>query len=141
MAAPAPSLGTQEGPYSALSVPAMSWRIEMRAALETRWWRQRRRPVSGRSDALVRFHQKVLDNPLRSEYPPPALEECIVQLDKRLNKNRPDDRTQADPRVVIGVGNIGVAIATAYSPASSGPAFACPGAAETWRGIHGGIPL
>lgn len=86
--------------------------------------------------------KKGLDNPPSLEYSPLALEDCTVKLEKRFNKDRPGDRTQADPRVVIG----GMALSTGYSPAEGHGAFTASlhdigGTAETWRGIRGGVPL
>ena len=60
-----------------------------------------------------------------------------MKLDKRFNKSRPSDRTQADPRVVIGIR----ALATGYTPAEGRPACANSETTETWRGIRGGVPL
>ncbi len=53
----------------------------------------------------------------------------------KLNKNRPTDRVQIDPRVVIGV-----ALPTGYRPGSGSPAFVETENAD-WRGIHGDTPL
>ncbi len=57
----------------------------------------------------------------------------------KLNKNRPTDRVQIDPRVVIGV-----ALPAGYRPGSGSPApseHESPVTSEDWRGIHGGVPL
>ncbi len=61
----------------------------------------------------------------------------------KFNKNRPTDRIQIDPRVVIGMARV---LPTSYSSVAGSSVYAYPESTGTsfaneWRGIHGGEPL
>ncbi len=96
--------------------------------------------------------QQTLDIPIWLHYSADALEECIVKSVTKYNKNRPTDRVQIDPSIVIGVARLAAptgaclpgnslpgnrlrSLELAYSE-GTGTLFA-----GEWPGVHGGIPL